>query len=221
VRALSEPFAHRVRAGSPVRRVTRLPRGVEVSWDGGTELFDDVIMAVHSDTALRLLADPSPAERDVLEAIPYQPNEVVLHTDTSLMPRRRRAWASWNYHLRPEPSGRTTVTYDMNRLQRLNSRTRFLVSLNMTQEIDPSRIIDVFNCDHPVYTARGVAAQERWSEVSGADRVHFCGAYWAWGFHEDGVRSGLRVADALLGRRPVLLPARGVAEPEGEVPVAA
>jgi uncharacterized protein len=221
VRALSEPFAHRVRAGSPVRRVTRLPGGVEVSWDGGTELFDDVVMAVHSDTALRLLADPSPAERDVLEAIPYQPNEVVLHTDTSLMPRRRRAWASWNYHLRPKPSGRTTVTYDMNRLQRLNSRTRFLVSLNMTDEIDPSRVIDVFSCDHPVYTARGVAAQERWSEVSGADRVHFCGAYWGWGFHEDGVRSGLRLADSLLGRRPALLPARGTTEAEGEVPVAA
>lgn len=221
VEAISAPFADRVRAGSPVRHVERTRLGVEVAWDGGRETFDEVVMAVHSDTALRMLADPSAAEREVLGAIPYQPNEVVLHTDTSLMPRRRRAWASWNYHLRPEPSGRTTVTYDMNRLQRLPSRTRFLVSLNMTDEIDPARVIDTYRYDHPVYTAEGLAAQRRWGEISGTDRIHYCGAYWGWGFHEDGVRSGLRAADVILGREPAALPGRHDADPDPGLPVAA
>jgi predicted NAD/FAD-binding protein len=221
VDTISGPFADRVRAGAPVRRVERTPFGVTVAWDGGAETFDEVVMAVHSNQALAMLADPSAAEREVLGAIPYQPNEVVLHTDTSLMPRRRRAWASWNFHLRPEHPGRTTVTYDMNRLQRIPSRTRFLVSLNMTGEIDPSRVIDTYSYDHPVYTAEGVAAQARWGDVSGAERVHYCGAYWGWGFHEDGVRSGLRVADSILGREPAALPGRRGTDPDTELPLAA
>jgi predicted NAD/FAD-binding protein len=114
------------------------------------------------------------------------------------MPRRRSAWASWNFHLADEPSGRTTVTYDMNRLQSLASKERFLVTLNRTAAIDPERVLRRISYAHPVYTAEGVAAQGRWEEVSGRRRTHFCGAYWRWGFHEDGVWSALR-ACARLG----------------------
>jgi predicted NAD/FAD-binding protein len=168
-----------------------------------------------------MLADPSPREREVLGAFPYQANEAVLHTDTSLLPRRRAAWASWNYHLCEEPAGRTTLTYDMSRLQSLPARKRYLVTLNRTEAIDPDKIIRVIDYAHPVYTVAGMAAQRRWAEISGADRIHYCGAYWRWGFHEDGAWSGLRVSEMLGGRGPGLEPAaadlvpiRGGDEPE-------
>jgi predicted NAD/FAD-binding protein len=198
VEALVEPFADRVHLHAPVRSIRRNPDGVEIAVAGGTEHFDEVVIAVHSDQALALLADADGTEREVLGAIPYQPNEAVLHTDTSVMPRRRSAWASWNFHLADEPSGRTTVTYDMNRLQSLASKERFLVTLNRTAAIDPERVLRRISYAHPVYTAEGVAAQGRWEEVSGRRRTHFCGAYWRWGFHEDGVWSALR-ACARLG----------------------
>jgi predicted NAD/FAD-binding protein len=150
-----------------------------------------------------MLADPAPAETDVLGAIPYQRNEVVLHTDTSLMPQRRSAWASWNYHLTDRPTGRTTVTYHMNRLQSLVADRDYLVTLNLTEEIDPATVIRKIDYAHPVFTPEGVAAQRRWAEVSGLRRTHYCGAYWRWGFHEDGVWSALRVAERLGGRGPL------------------
>ncbi|MDP9187834.1 MAG: FAD-dependent oxidoreductase [Actinomycetota bacterium] len=198
VEAISAPWRDRVRLSSPVRAIDRNERGVDVVWEGGRESFDEVIVATHSDQALEMLAEPSRAESEILGAIPYLPNETVLHTDTSLMPRRRRAWASWNFHLMEaaEP-GRTTVTYDMNRLQQLAASERFLVTLNRTEAIDPAKIIRRMSYSHPVYTPEGVAAQSRWAEISGHDRVHYCGAYWGWGFHEDGVRSGLRVCEQL------------------------
>ena len=214
--AISAPFAGRVRAGSPVRSVERTPLGVAVAWDGGHETFDEVVMAVHSDTALGMLADPSAAEREVLGAIPYQPNEVVLHTDTSLMPRRRRAWASWNFHLPAEGEAhgeeeRTTVTYDMNILQRLEADREFLVTLNRTDAIDPERIIRTMSYSHPVYTDGTVRAQARWEHVSGRNRTHYCGAYWGWGFHEDGVRSALRVSRRIASTsRPIVIEPRPV-----------
>jgi predicted NAD/FAD-binding protein len=117
-----------------------------------------------------------------------------------MLPRRRRAWASWNYHWQPDPGPRTTVTYHMNRLQSLRSEREFCVTLNRTEAIDPERIIRKISYAHPVFTADGVAAQKRYAEISGADRLHFCGAYWGWGFHEDGVRSGLRVAERFGAR---------------------
>src|SRR4029079_18397612 len=123
-------------------------------------------------------ADPAPLEREVLGAIPYQSNEAVLHTDTSLLPRRRAAWASWNYHLCDEPTGRTTLTYDMNRLQSLPARGRYLVTLNRTEAIAPDKIIRLIDYAHPIYTVAGMAAQGRWAEISGVDRIHYCGAYW-------------------------------------------
>ncbi len=198
VEAISAPWRDRARLGAPVRRIERLPGEVRIEADGcETEGFDRVVIAAHSDQALRLLADPSEAEREVLGAIPYQPNEAVLHTDASLMPRRRPAWSSWNFHLAEQPPARTTVTYWMNNLQRLRSRRNYFLTLNRTAEIDPEKVIRTFTYDHPVYTAAGVAAQGRRAEVSGVDRTHFCGAWWGWGFHEDGVVSGLKTCEEI------------------------
>jgi predicted NAD/FAD-binding protein len=200
VEALVDPLGERLRLSTPVRRIERFDDRVEITPAGGEpESFDEAVLAVHSDQALRMLADPSGAEAEVLGAIPYQPNDTVLHTDRSLLPRRRRAWASWNFHLEDRPAKRTTVTYHMNRLQSLRADREFCVTLNRTHAIDPESVIKVLRYDHPVYTPAGLAAQRRWHEVSGVRRTHYCGAYWGYGFHEDGVVSGLRVC-AQFGR---------------------
>ena len=186
----------RLRLSTPVARVERFDDRVELTPAGaGAESFDEVILAVHSDQALRMLGDPSAAESQILGAIPYQPNEVVLHTDASLLPRRRRAWASWNFHLTDEPVERTTVTYHMNRLQSLTADRQFCVTLNRTEAIDPERVLSVREFSHPVFSHRALTAQRRWDEVSGVRRTHYCGAYWGYGFHEDGVQSGRRVCE--------------------------
>ncbi|HTU15518.1 MAG TPA: FAD-dependent oxidoreductase [Solirubrobacterales bacterium] len=199
VRALTEPFRDRIRLNAPVERIRRLGGGVEVTPRGaGAERFDQVVVATHSDQALRMLADPTRAEREVLGGIGYQSNEAVLHTDESLMPRRRAAWASWNYHLTRRPRGRTALTYDMNRLQSLECRRQFCVTLNLTERIDPAKVIASFRYEHPVFTPDAVEAQARWSEISGRDRIHFAGAYWRNGFHEDGVFSGFRAAEQVI-----------------------
>jgi predicted NAD/FAD-binding protein len=198
VEAMVAPLAGRVHTSSPVRAIRRDGAGVDLRLDGGGSRFDEVVIATHSDQALAMLADPSPAEVEVLGAIPYRANEVVLHTDSSLMPARRAAWASWNYHLGAGAGDRgTTVTYHMNRLQLLEADRELLVTLNRGEAIDPGRVIRRLEYAHPVYTPAGVAAQRRWHEISGVDRTHYCGAYWRWGFHEDGVWSALRVCAAL------------------------
>jgi len=198
VDALLAPLRDRLRAGTPITEIRRLDDHVSVTPRGGEpERFDEVVIAAHADQALRMLADASDREHELLGAFPYQRNEAVLHTDTTLLPRRRRAWASWNYHLLGVPTGLPTVTYDMNRLQSLNSDTRFCVTLNRTEAIDPEKVIRTIPYAHPVYTRAGVAAQARHEEISGPRRTHFCGAYWGWGFHEDGVVSGIRVAERL------------------------
>jgi uncharacterized protein len=209
VNAIAGRLGDRLRLNAPVESVERLPgHGVAVAARGhGIERFDEVVIAAHSDQALEMLAAPTDPERDVLGAIAYQPNEVALHTDPGPMPRRRAAWASWNFHLTP---GATlpTMTYWMNRLQRLDAERQYFVTLNGTAGLDPSRIIDVAPYAHPVMTRAAVAAQKRWPEISGADRVHYCGAYWRWGFHEDGCWSALRACRALLGAaaaRPAVL----------------
>jgi predicted NAD/FAD-binding protein len=165
------------------------------------ERFDAVVIATHSDQALTLLADPSERERELLGAIPYQCNEAVLHTDRSLLPRRRRAWASWNYHLGADAPGGCTVTYHMNRLQSLRADREFCVTLNRTEAIDPEQIIRTMQYAHPVFTPAGIAAQARHHEISGRNRTHYCGAYWGSGFHEDGVSSASRVVRELGVRR--------------------
>lgn len=203
VEALTAPFSERIRLRTPVERVIRTPgEGVNVHHAGGAEHFDEVVLACHSDQALAMLEQPTRLERELLSAFPYQPNQAVLHTDTSLMPRRRGAWACWNFHLTDNCDGATTVTYDMNRLQSLASRNRYLVTLNRTETIDPASVIRTIDYAHPVFTRDGVAAQGRWDEISGTDRIHYCGAYWRWGFHEDGAWSALRVSEALGGRGP-------------------
>jgi predicted NAD/FAD-binding protein len=206
VEALTAPISSRVHLRSPVRRIVRGAESVSLEIDGELRGFDEVVIATHSDQALRMLGDPTAAERAVLGAIPYQRNEAVLHTDSRLMPRRRSAWASWNYHLTERRTGRTTVTYDMNRLQSLGADRDLLVTLNRTEAIDPERVIRVIDYAHPVFTPEGISAQSRWAEISGRGRTHYCGAYWRWGFHEDGVWSALRVSRALDGRGPIDAP---------------
>jgi predicted NAD/FAD-binding protein len=201
VEALIRPFRHLLRLSTPVRAIQRFPDHVTVTPRGGEpERFDEVIVAAHSDQALGLLADATDREHAILGAIPYQRNEAVLHTDRALLPRRRRAWASWNYHLLAEPTGMTTVTYHMNRLQALDADREFCVTLNHTDAIDPAQILRTIPYAHPVFTADGARAQERHHEISGRNRTHFCGAYWGWGFHEDGVVSALRVAERFGAR---------------------
>jgi predicted NAD/FAD-binding protein len=199
VEAISAPWLDRLRLAAPVRRVERLPERVRVEADGcETEEFDEVVIAAHSDQALAMLVDPSEPELEVLGAIPYQRNQALLHTDASLLPRRRAAWSSWNFHLSEQPPGRTTVTYWMNNLQRLRAGREFLLTLNRPDAVDPDQVLASFEYDHPVYTREGVAAQARHAEISGARRTHYCGAYWGWGFHEDGVVSALRACRPLL-----------------------
>jgi predicted NAD/FAD-binding protein len=202
VQALTHPFRHRIQLEAPVHSVRRTSDHVELvvhrragaeRGELNVERFDHVVIATHSDQALALLADPTPQEREVLGAIPYQANEAVLHTDATLLPRRRAARAAWNFHLLPTPPPRTTVTYYMNHLQRLRADRDFCVTLNRTEAIDPAKIIRRFTYAHPVYTPCGIAAQARQAAISGPERrTHYCGAYWGWGFHEDGVTSALR-----------------------------
>lgn len=207
VERLAAQLGGRLRLGASVTEVRRHPEGVSLATDAGPELFGEVLFATHSDIALRLLADPSRAEREVLGAIPYQRNLAILHTDESLLPRRRAARASWNYHLQAADD-RTTVTYDMNRLQSLGSKRRYLVTLNRPEAIDPAKVIRRIPYAHPVFTRAGLEAQKRWHQVSGVNRSHYCGAYWRWGFHEDGVWSALRAVERLgaLQRGTVVLP---------------
>ena len=205
VEALLEPLKGRVRTNSPIERIERFEDCVEVTPAGGeAERFDEVIIATHSDQALAMLSDPTQAEREVLGAIKYQSNQAVLHTDESLMPKRRSAWASWNVHLRDKPNGLTALTYDMNRLQSLDCKRQFCVTLNQSDRIDPEKVIETIDYAHPVFTPDTLLAQERWQEISGVRRTHYCGAYWRNGFHEDGAFSGLRVASQISGE-PALI----------------
>ena len=192
MRKLAAPLRHRVRLNTAVTGVRRDAAGVTVRTAmGSVERFDYVVIACHSDQALKFLADATPAEREVLGAFPYQENEVVLHTDESLLPRTPRARAAWNYHLPRfrDPRDRVALTYDMNVLQTLDAPVRFLVTLNRTADIDRAKVLKTLTYHHPVYLPAGVAAQKRRAEISGVNRTFYCGAYWRYGFHEDGVVS--------------------------------
>jgi len=193
---LMKPFRDRIHLNSKIRSVVRGLEGVRLEFADRPPLeFDHVVFACHGNQVLPLLAEPSNAERDVFGNFETSRNEVCLHTDIRMLPRRAAARASWNYRL----SGRNTVdvTYDMNRLQSLDVAENYCVSLNANGSIAPGKIIRKMVYHHPMYTRAAVAAQARWSEVSGRGRTHFCGAYWFYGFHEDGVRSALRVASSL------------------------
>ena len=167
--------------------------------------YDHVVLACHSDQALSLLGDASLAERDALKAIPYQQNEVILHTDENLLPRRRVAWSSWNYLLRERFQERAILTYNMNILQGIKSDSTFCVTLNATESISPAKIIDRFNYSHPVFSLDSVQATSRIEQLNGTNNTWFAGAYLGNGFHEDGVVSGRQVATAInrLPARPL------------------
>ena len=181
----------RIRLNSPVQSIRRTDDYVEVhSATGGSERFDYVFVACHSDQALSLLQDASPMEREVLGAIQYQSNEAILHTDASLMPRKQCAWSAWNYHIPRDSARHVAVTYNMNILQGLKANKQYLVTLNNDRHIDPGKVIRTVQYEHPVYSRESVAAQRRQSEIN-EDRTFFCGAYWRNGFHEDGVVSAL------------------------------
>jgi predicted NAD/FAD-binding protein len=204
LRPLCQPFEERIYTGSPVESITRQTgRGVTLTLAGGeTRHFDQVVIATHSDQALRMLGDASEEERQVLGALPYQSNDVVLHTDTRLLPGNRKTWSSWNYRLGVDDR-RAVVTYNMNILQGIEAPETFCVTLNQTEAINPHKILGRFTYDHPVFSLEGMAAQERWGEINGVRDTWFCGAYWRNGFHEDGVASALRVAEALNERAQV------------------
>lgn len=195
---LTESFKESIFTNCPITRVERLDAGVRiVSKQFGEQDFDEVIFACHSDQALQLLTDASAAESDILGAIPYAPNQVVLHSDTSVLPRAGAAWASWNYLLPAQNTNEAVLTYNMNILQRLISAEVFCVSVNAGSVIDPTKVYGTYNYSHPMFTLGSLTAQSRWGEISGHRHTHFCGAYWRNGFHEDGVVSAIRVAAAL------------------------
>jgi len=202
VRALAAQWSVDVRLSTPVRAITRSATGVEIESPRGQEHFDRVVLACHSVDALRLLRDPSDAEREVLGAITFQSNDTVLHTDRRILPRRRRAWAAWNAFVPAAADGQCTVSYCMNLLQGVESPEPFVVSLNRTADIDPSKIIARMDYAHPVYTHASVAAQSRRAEISGVRHTHYAGAWWGWGFHEDGMRSAVAACSELGLRWP-------------------
>ena len=195
VEKLTAGFRDRIRTNAPIAQIRRASDHVLVTPLGGaTERFDEVIIASHGDEALAMLSDATPDERSILGSFRFQENVAVLHTDTRLMPRRRRAWAAWNAYVPRQPNGRVALTYDMNLLQSLASREEYLVTLNRVEDIDPTKVLRTIRYHHPVFSRAAVLAQKRHSVISGKNRTHFCGAYWGFGFHEDGVNSGLAVA---------------------------
>ena len=202
VRALRSSWQVRERLRCPVRSVARGPQQVLVSHDGGCGSFDHVVLACHSDQALALLTEPSERERSILEAITYQPNEVVLHTDCALLPRLRKAWAAWNALVPRDPAEACTVSYCMNLLQGIDAAEPLVVTLNRGEAVDPAKVLRRMCYHHPLYTHAAVSAQRRRAEIQGVDRIWFAGAYWGWGFHEDGLRSAVEVAGGLGVRWP-------------------
>ena len=200
VHALRRRWRVRERPGCPVRWVRRDADAVTVGLEGGTERFDQLVLACHSDQALALLADASAAERSILGAIAYQANEAVLHTDASVLPRRRKAWAAWNAYVPREPGAPCTVSYCMNLLQSLDCPEPLIVTLNRSAAIDPTKVLRTMRYEHPVHTHEALAAQRRRAQIQGIKRTWFAGAYWGWGFHEDGMRSAHTLAEALETR---------------------
>lgn len=196
VRALRAGWRVHERLRTPVRAVRRDAEGVEVRSDARCERFDAIVLACHSDQALALLHDANANEHAILGAMPYQANDVVLHTDASLLPKRRKAWAAWNAHLPRDPRDTCTVSYCMNILQSIESPQPFVVTLNRTHAIDPKKILRRMRYQHPVCSHASVAAQARKHEIQGHRRTWFAGAYWGYGFHEDGMRSAVEIARA-------------------------
>ncbi len=202
---LTQRFKESIRTSTPVQSVVRNDDQNNVTvttQQGDSEVFDQVVLACHSDQALALLSDASPEEQAVLGAIAYQANEVVMHTDETLLPNNKKTWSSWNYRIVDETSDASeelppVLTYNMNILQTVSAPCTFCVTLNKTEAIDPEKVLGIYHYDHPVFSLAAIEAQQRWSEINGVANTWFCGAYWANGFHEDGVKSAVRVAEKL------------------------
>jgi predicted NAD/FAD-binding protein len=193
--ALVASTALDIRLGTPVHSVVRTNDGVLVTTSLGSEGFDEIIVATHSDQALSLLSDPSAPEREILGSIRFQHNETVLHTDRSMLPANRRAWAAWNYHVPNDSASHPTLTYWMNQLQGLETDRPLCVTLNRTEEINPADILGIYSYHHPIYDLAAFAAQSRWEEINGVNHTWYVGAWWGYGFHEDAMRSAQRVLD--------------------------
>jgi predicted NAD/FAD-binding protein len=208
---LTREYSDSISVNARISSVRRRPESVELIMANGRAVqYDQVIFACHSVQALALIGDATRAEQEALKDIPYQSNEVVLHTDDSLLPRRRGAWSSWNYWLRERYQSRAVLNYNMNILQGLESETTFCVTLNATESIAPDKIIETFNYSHPVFSLDSIAAARKIEDFNGLNRTWFAGAYLGNGFHEDGVVSGRRVADAINRLTP--------AEPQAVAP---
>ena len=198
VKKMTAGFTDRIMVSTPVKRVKRND-SIEIIAGSPQHMtrFDAVVFACHSDQALALLADPSYAENEILRAITYQKNDVLLHTDHSVLPTRRKAWSSWNYQLDSDPERPVALTYNMNILQGLESSVTFCVTLNDPQAVSPDRIIKEITYHHPLITVESISAQKRKNEISGVNNTYYCGAYWHNGFHEDGVVSAMDACELL------------------------
>lgn len=195
IEKLTPRFADNIHLNADISQVVRTEQGVVLRFnDGSEQVFDDVVLACHSDQALALLAEPSDKEQEILQQMPYSDNEVVLHLDEAMLPSKRLSWASWNYQLTGDTEKPAAVTYDMNILMGLDAPHTFCVTLNQTEQINQDKILAKFNYHHPVISPDSYQAQQRRSEICGHTGIHFAGAYWYQGFHEDGVRSALDVA---------------------------
>lgn len=193
VKKLTASFKDKIFVESPVKSVRRSVEGIQITLKNGEiQYFDDVFIATHSDQALAMLEDSTEIEKQVLGAIPYQENEAILHTDKSILPKKKLAWAAWNYHITNEKKDKVALTYNMNILQSLESQEEFCVTLNNEEAINPDKIIKKIKYAHPIFTPEGIAAQTKQAEINGTNHTYFCGAYWRFGFHEDGVWSALQ-----------------------------
>ena len=195
IKKIIKGFESKINLSSPIRTVSRLDNGIEIETANSKKplMFDAVVFATHSDQALGMLKDPTEKEKDILSSIPYQKNEVLLHTDSSVLPKRKLAWASWNYQLDSNPESPVVLTYNMNILQSLDCDETFCVTLNDHQSVDKSKVLKKITYHHPLFTVKGIEAQKRKLEISGVNNTYYCGAYWQNGFHEDGVVSALEV----------------------------
>ncbi|MDH5368605.1 MAG: FAD-dependent oxidoreductase [Gammaproteobacteria bacterium] len=193
VKKLTSSFSDKINTEFSVKSVKRSVNGVELILQNGyVQYFDEVFIATHSDQALAMLDDSSEIEKSVLSKIPYQQNEAILHTDKSILPKKKLAWAAWNYHILGNKQDKVALTYNMNILQSLDSNEEFCVTLNNEDAINPNKIIKKIKYAHPIFTPDGIAAQKKQREINGQQHTYFCGAYWRFGFHEDGVWSALQ-----------------------------
>lgn len=192
---LCKPFANNIKLNADISRVSRVNDKIKIDFDTAeSEVFDEIVIACHSDQALALLDDATDKEKSILSAMPYSENSVVLHTDKKLLPQREKAWASWNYQLSEDRDKAASVSYNMNILQGIKSSHTFCVTLNQKEDIDPNTILREFTYHHPIFSTESIAAQKQRGKICGINHTHFAGAYWHNGFHEDGVRSAVEVA---------------------------